>query len=67
VGRLVGDLLVRRASAWSHQGRGEQLQFAIDRYSHLGGATHLELLNHPAVYDQLRRWLTTGRELPVAV
>jgi pimeloyl-ACP methyl ester carboxylesterase len=67
VGRLVGDLLVRRASAWSHEGRGEQLQFAIDRYSHLGGATHLDLLNHPAVYDQLRRWLTTGRELPVAV
>jgi pimeloyl-ACP methyl ester carboxylesterase len=67
VGRLVGDLLVRRASAWSHEGRGEQLQFAIDHYSHLGGATHFDLLNHPAVYAQLRRWLTTGRELPVAV
>ena len=26
---LLGDLLVRRASAWSHEGRGEQLQFAI--------------------------------------
>jgi pimeloyl-ACP methyl ester carboxylesterase len=67
LGRLVGDLLVRRASAWSHEGRGEQLQFAIDHYSHLGGATHFDLLNHPAVYAQLRRWLTTGRELPVTV
>ena len=67
LGRLVGDLLVRRASAWSHEGRGEQLQFAIDHYSHLGGATHFDLLNHPAVYAQLRRWLTTGRELPVRV
>jgi hypothetical protein len=67
LGRLVGDLLVRRASAWSHEGRGEQLQFAIDHYSHLGGATHFDLLNHPAVYAQLRRWLPTGRELPVAV
>jgi pimeloyl-ACP methyl ester carboxylesterase len=67
VGQLIGDLLVRRASAWSHEGRGEQLQFPIDRYSHLGGANHFDLLNHSAVYDQLRRWLTTGRELPVAV
>jgi pimeloyl-ACP methyl ester carboxylesterase len=67
LGRLVGDLLVRRASAWSHEGRGEQLQFAIDHYSHLGGATHFDLLNHPAVYAQVRRWLTTGRELPVTV
>lgn len=65
VGQLVGDLLVRRASAWSHEGRGEQLQFPIGRYGHLGRATHFDLLNHPAVYDQLRRWLTTGRELPV--
>jgi pimeloyl-ACP methyl ester carboxylesterase len=65
VGRLIGDLLVRRASAWSHEGPGERLQFPIDRYSHLGAATHFDLLNHPAVYAQIRRWLTTGRELPV--
>jgi pimeloyl-ACP methyl ester carboxylesterase len=67
VGRMIGDLLVLRASAWSHGGRGERLQFGIDQYSHLGGASHLDLLNHPAVYAQLRRWLTTGRELPAAV
>jgi pimeloyl-ACP methyl ester carboxylesterase len=67
LGRLVGDLLVRRSSAWSHEGRGEQLQFALDHYTHLGGATHLDLLNHPAVYAQLSRWLTAGRELPARV
>ncbi len=67
LGRLIGDLLVRRASAWSHEGRGEQLQFSLDHYTHLGGATHFDLLNHPAVYAQIRRWLTTGRELTVSV
>jgi pimeloyl-ACP methyl ester carboxylesterase len=67
LGRLVGDLLVRRSSAWSHEGRGEQLQFALDHYTHLGGATHFDLLNHPAVYAQLSRWLTAGRELPAHV
>jgi pimeloyl-ACP methyl ester carboxylesterase len=66
-GRMVGDLLVLRPSAWSHEGRGERLEFPIEQYSHLGGATHFDLLNHPAVYAQLKRWLTAGRELPVAV
>ncbi len=63
---MVGDLLVLRPSAWSHEGRGERLQFPIEQYSHLGGATHFDLLNHPAVYAQIKRWLTAGRELPVA-
>jgi pimeloyl-ACP methyl ester carboxylesterase len=66
LGRLVGDLLVLRASAWSQERRGERLQFAIENYSHLGSATHFDLLNHPAVYAQIRRWLTAGRELPLA-
>jgi hypothetical protein len=64
VGRLVGDLLVLRSSAWGQGTSGEPLQFGIDRYSHLGGAIHFDLLNHPAVYAQIRRWLTVGRELP---
>ena len=64
LGRMVGDLLVLRHSAWSHGGRGEKLRFPIDRYRHLGGATHFDLLNHPAIYDQIRRWLSTGRALP---
>jgi pimeloyl-ACP methyl ester carboxylesterase len=69
LGRLMGDLLVLRHSAWSHGGRGERLQFPVDRYSHVGGATHLDLLNHPAVYDQIRRWLApqAPAELPAPV
>jgi PGAP1-like protein len=66
VGRLVGDLLVLHASAWAHGGRGERLQFPVDHYRHVGGANHFDLLNHPAVYAQLRKWLGSGRELPAA-
>jgi hypothetical protein len=29
---------------------------------HLGGATHLALLNHPAVYERLRDWLAAARQ-----
>jgi hypothetical protein len=64
VGRLVGDLLVLHSSAWAHAGRGERLQFPVDQYTHVGGANHFDLLNHPAVYEQLKKWLSTGRELP---
>jgi hypothetical protein len=67
LGRLIGDLLVLRPSAWSHEGRGERLQFPIEQYSHLGGASHFDLLNHPAIYAQISKWLTAGRELPAAV
>ncbi len=59
-GRLLGDLLVLRPSAWSHGGRGERLQFPVDQYAHVGGATHFDLLNHPAVYEQIHRWLAAG-------
>ena len=62
-GRLIGDLLVLRASAWSHQ-RGQRLRFPIEHYSHLGGANHFELLNHPAIYQQIRRWMAPRRALP---
>jgi hypothetical protein len=60
LGRFLGDLLVLRPSAWSHGGRGERLQFPVDQYAHVGGATHLDLLNHPAVYAQIHRWLSAG-------
>ncbi|HWE10530.1 MAG TPA: hypothetical protein VG325_14355 [Solirubrobacteraceae bacterium] len=63
LGRLIGDLLVLRKSAWSHQGHGERMQFPVDRYSHVGGATHFDLLNHPVVYAQLRHWLAGRPEL----
>jgi len=64
-GRIVGDLLVLKASAWSHK-RGERLRFAVEHYRHLGGAHHFELLNHPAIYVQIRRWMAPRRALPAA-
>jgi pimeloyl-ACP methyl ester carboxylesterase len=66
MGRAFGDLLVLRASAWAHGGKGEKLRFPVEQYSHIGGANHFELLNHPAIYEQIRRWLTSRPPLPAA-
>ena len=63
-GRLLGDLLVLRRSAWAQRGRGgpgsgaQRLRFELDHYRNLGEANHFDLLNHPAVYEQLSRWLS---------
>lgn len=65
MGRLLGDLLVLPPSAWS-QRRGERLRFPVTQYRHLGGASHFDLLNHPAVYDQIRHWIGAPRQLPAA-
>jgi pimeloyl-ACP methyl ester carboxylesterase len=64
--RMIGDLLVLRSSAWSHAKRGERMRFPVDQYSHVGGATHFDLLNHPAIYGQIKGWLQAGHrgELP---
>ncbi len=71
LGRLVGDLLVLHASAWSQAGGIEQRRFPLEHYGHLGGAHHFDLLNHPAVYELIRGWLAaacvSGRSAPVRV
>jgi pimeloyl-ACP methyl ester carboxylesterase len=59
VGGLVGDLLVHYASA-SGNGRRRRIPFEIDNGRHLGGAHHLQLLNHEAVYEQIRAWFERG-------
>ena len=59
-GRLVGDGLVRVASA-SGAGRLRRIPFEADHGVHVGGVDHLGLLNHPAVYDRLRAWLDPHR------
>jgi pimeloyl-ACP methyl ester carboxylesterase len=61
--RIIGDLLVLHASAWGHA-RGQRLRFPVDHYRHVGGATHFDLLNHPAIYDQLSAWLQSRAALP---
>jgi hypothetical protein len=54
---LFGDVLVRLPSAagW-HQEPARHIPF--HRGSVLGGIHHLELMNHPEVYDVLRKWLS---------
>jgi pimeloyl-ACP methyl ester carboxylesterase len=64
VGRIIGDLLVLQPSAWAHEGRGKRMRFPIEHYHHLGGANHFDLLNHPAIYGQMRRCLASQRALP---
>jgi pimeloyl-ACP methyl ester carboxylesterase len=56
LGVAVGDLLVREASALG-RGRLRRFQFPLDNAKHFGPMHHMELLNHPDVYDQMRRWL----------
>jgi pimeloyl-ACP methyl ester carboxylesterase len=58
--RLIGDVLVQFPSA-SGDGPLRKLAFEIDHGVHVGGANHLQLLNHPRVYAQLERWLTGSR------
>jgi pimeloyl-ACP methyl ester carboxylesterase len=66
-GRLIGDLLVLPPSAWDQAGRGQRLTFPLDHYRHVGSANHFDLLNHPAIYEQISRWLTGRAALPAAV
>jgi pimeloyl-ACP methyl ester carboxylesterase len=63
VGRIIGDLLVLPPSAWAHEGRGKRLRFPIEHYYHVGGANHFDLLNHRAIFDQMRRCLSSQRVL----
>ena len=65
LGTLLGDLLVRIPSASGRgNGRGRRIPFEVDHGHQLTGLTHFDLLNHPAVYEQLRTWIT--REPAVA-
>jgi hypothetical protein len=59
----VGDLFVRLPSA-SGSGRLRRIPFESDHGLHLGGLHHFDLLNHPDVYGQLRRWLAGADDPP---
>jgi pimeloyl-ACP methyl ester carboxylesterase len=52
VGVALGDMLVRVGSA-----SGRNIALAQADLRHFGGVNHIELLNHPLVYEQLRDWL----------
>lgn len=55
LGIAVGDLLVREPSA-SRRGRVRHTQFPLGDGRHFGAMNHLELLNHPDLYAQMRQW-----------
>jgi len=57
LGALVGDLLVLPASAHGQAYAGRRRSFPIERTRHVGGAHHLALLRHEAVYALLRELL----------
>jgi len=63
MGRIIGDLLVLRPSAWAQEPQTRRLRFPIEHYYHLGKANHFDLLNHPAIFDQMRRCLSSQRAL----
>jgi pimeloyl-ACP methyl ester carboxylesterase len=52
----IGDLLVQYVSA-SGDGPKRRIPFEADNGRHLGGINHFQLLNHPAVYEQMRDWI----------
>jgi pimeloyl-ACP methyl ester carboxylesterase len=58
VGWVVGDLLVRVASASGHD-----LTVATDDVRHLGSLNHFDLLNHPLVYEQICGWIAGDRDV----
>ena len=62
VGSALGDLLVRIPSASGRgNGKGRSIPFDVDNGHELTGLTHMDLLNHPAVYEQMRTWITRAR------
>jgi pimeloyl-ACP methyl ester carboxylesterase len=59
LGRLFGDTLVLVPSA-SGRSKTRRIPFEDEYGMHLGAATHLTLLNNPAVYERLRDWLVVA-------
>lgn len=60
MGRIIGDVLVRRASAAaSNPAHGAERHHG--EVVELGGISHIGLANHPLVYNQLRTWLDVAR------
>ena len=62
-GRLVGDLLVQTPSASGRHPRSgvQHVPIADSDIAAFGSIHHLSLLNHPAVYRQLRTWLAEAQ------
>ncbi len=57
LGRVVGDLLIRPASAHGRHRYRRHIPFSPEARRQLGPLHHFHLLNHPAVYEAIRVWL----------
>jgi hypothetical protein len=62
VAELVGDLLVQPRSASGDTGDDDRLAFPPDHVHRIGGLHHLDLLNHPLIYQRIRDWLVERPE-----
>jgi hypothetical protein len=58
--RAIGDLLVLTPSAHGLQGRRRVVAFEDESCRHVGGHSHFDLLNSPALDGHLREWLAPG-------
>lgn len=65
ISRIFGDILVTSPSAWAENLHNSGARFDIDRSINIGGTTHFHLTSHPAIYQQVRRWLTP-KQLPAS-
>ncbi|MGX6449866.1 esterase/lipase family protein, partial [Patulibacter sp. S7RM1-6] len=63
---VLGDLLVTPDSATGRARGDRRLAFGVEDAVLLGGLNHFDLLHHPRVYAQLRRWLRPAPGLPAA-
>lgn len=66
VADLLGDLMVTPRSASGDTGDDDRLAFPPDHVHRVGGLHHFDLLNHPRIYDRIRRWLVERPEGPRA-
>ncbi|WP_194833317.1 alpha/beta hydrolase [Nocardia sp. XZ_19_369] len=66
LGRIIGDGLVLTPSA-AGRNRARRIGFDDANGLHVPAANHFSLLNHHAVYERLRRWLSTDPETAVAL
>jgi pimeloyl-ACP methyl ester carboxylesterase len=64
IGQLIGDVMVRLPSAAGFAPEASRsIPFHMGRV--VGGAHHLELMNHPEVYAVMRQWLSERVEAPL--
>jgi pimeloyl-ACP methyl ester carboxylesterase len=57
IAELLGDVMVQPRSAIGDTGDDDRLAFPPDHVHRVGGLNHLDLLNHPLIYQRIHDWL----------